>query len=205
MRRQILFVLMFCACMSSYAQKHQTRDDKRENRKVTAITSVVNVNNMQREAMTSVVDRRGEALDAIESKGVDAKAAAFQKYEIEKKCHEEIVSQLSDKQIADYCNVNFAPEVTAKTEYRMSLLAEIDNDYTEEELQKMRDEIYRYLMLEKIVYYKYKYDFAKQKENINRLKAIQPASLKAALNNEKQKSYGKVVSGSVQWKQKRRR
>ena len=192
---------MFCACMSSYAQKHQAHGNKRENRKVTAITSAVKVNKMQREAMTSAVDRRSEALDAIESKGGDAKAAAFQKYEIEKKCHEEIVSQLSDKQIADYCNVNFAPEVTAKTEYRMSLLAEIDNDYTEEELQKIRGEIYRYLMLEKIVYFRYKYDFAKQKAAISRLKAIQPKALKASMNIEKQKNYGKLFNGKINWKQ----
>lgn len=49
------------------------------------------------------------------------------------------------------------------------------------------------------MYFKYKYGYAKQKENISRLKAIQPRPLKASLNNEKQKGYGKVISGRVNW------
>lgn len=205
MKRQIMFVLLLCVCTLTHAQGRQTHGNDREARRMTAMTSAVKVNNMQREAMHNAMTRRRDALDAVELAGSDAREAAFRKYEIEKKCHEEIVSQLSDRQIAEYCEVTFAPEVTAKTDYRMSLLTEVDNDYTEAELQKMRKDIYSYLMLEKIVYYKYKYDYAKQKENISRLKAIQPAALKSAVNNEKQKSYGKVTSGRVQWRQKKGR
>lgn len=205
MKRQIMFVLMLCACTLTHAQGRQAHGNDRETRRMAAMTSAVKVNNMQREAMHNAMIRRSAALDAVETAGSDAREATFRKYEIEKKCHEEIVSQLSDRQIAEYCEVTFAPEVTAKTDYRMSLLTEVDNDYTEAELQKMRKDIYSYLMLEKIVYYKYKYDYAKQKENISRLKAIQPAALKSAVNNEKQKSYGKVTSGRVQWRQKKGR
>ena len=111
---------------------------------------------------------------------------------------------MSDKQIANYCMLNFAPEVEAKTQYRMSLLTEVDNDYTEKELEKIKKDIFNYLMLEKIVYYKYKYDYAAQKENIGRLKAIQPVALKSSINNEKQKSYGKVVAGVINWKHRRK-
>ena len=54
-------------------------------------------------------------------------------------------------------------------------------------------------MLEKIVYVKDKYDFATQKNNISRLKQVQPKSLKESLNIEKQKGLGKVRLGSVMW------
>ena len=207
MSRQILttFVLMLCACMTLHAQGRQTHGNDREAKRMAAMTSAVKVNNMQRKAMHSAMTRRRDALDATERTGSNAREVAFRKYEIEKMCHEEIVSQLSDKQIAEYCENTFAPEVTAKTDYRMSLLTEVDNEYTDAELQKIRNDIYNYLMLEKIVYYKYKYDFAKQKENIGRLKAIQPAAMKAAVINEKQKSYNKVSAGRVQWRKRKAR
>lgn len=128
----------------------------------------------------------------------------FRQYELDKENHEKLIKTMSDKQIADYCMLNFAPEVEAKTEYRLSLLTEVDNDYSEAELEKIRNDIFRYLMLEKIVYYKYKYDYSAQKENIGRLKAIQPAAMKNSINNEKQKSYGKVVSGTVNWNPRRK-
>ncbi|MBQ4450460.1 MAG: hypothetical protein II900_08535 [Prevotella sp.] len=132
------------------------------------------------------------------------KTDVFKQYELDKENHEKLIKTMSDKQIADYCMLNFAPEVEAKTQYRISLLTEIDNDYTDVELEKIKKDIFNYLMLEKIVYYKYKYDYAAQKENIGRLKAIQPAALKSSINNEKQKSYGKVVAGVVNWKHRRK-
>ena len=202
MKRQILFVIALCAFGCLHAQQTMYHDG--EEKKVAEIASVITVNKMQRNAINEAFGRKRQKMKGL-SEGLDAKGKAFRKYEIEKACHEELIRQLSDRQIAEYCEINFAPEVTEKTNYRMSLLTEVDNDYTDAELEEMRSDIYRYLMLEKIVYFRYKYDYAKQKENINRLKAIQPASMKAALNNEKQKSYGKVVSGNVQWRNHGRR
>lgn len=128
----------------------------------------------------------------------DKKDMAFKKYEIEKKYHEELIRSLSKKQIAEYCNIVFAPEVDAKTNYKLSLLTE-ESNYSEAEISAMYQDIYKYLMLEKIVYFTYKYDYAKQKNNISRLKAIQPSVLKASNNIEKQKGYGKFISGKIQW------
>lgn len=129
----------------------------------------------------------------------DKKEMAFKKYAIDKKCHEELIQSLSERQIAEYCNIVFAPEVDAKTKYKLSLLTEEENNYTESEISSMYQEIYKYLMLEKIVYFTYKYDYTKQKNNISRLKVIQPTCLKASNNIEKQKGYGKFVSGRVRW------
>lgn len=65
----------------------------------------------------------------------------------------------------------------------------------------MYQDIYKYLMLEKIVYFTYKYDYAKQKNNISRLKAIQPSVLKASNNIEKQKRLREVYlrQNSMEW------
>lgn len=197
MKKIYLLLAMLCLSVCIQAQ-HKPKKD-RERKKMNEITSVISINNLQKTSIHDALSHKRARLEAMDST-VGARQMAFQKYEIEKECHEEFISQLSDKQIADYCNIVFAPEVTAKTDYRISLLKEVDNDYTEEELEKAQKEIYNYLMLEKIVYFKYKYDFAKQKENISRLKAIQPAYLKASLNNEKQKGYGKVMAGRVHWR-----
>lgn len=197
MRKLVLLSALLCTCLFMSAQ-HKPKKD-RERKKMNEITSVISINNLQKTSIHDALSHKRARLEAMDST-VGARQLAFQKYEIEKECHEEFISQLSDRQIADYCNTVFAPEVTAKTGYRISLLKEVDNDYTEEELAKAQRDIYNYLMLEKIVYFKYKYDFAKQKENISRLKAIQPASLKASLNNEKQKGYGKVMASRVNWR-----
>lgn len=197
MRKNFLLSALLCTCLLISAQQKPKKD--RERKKMDEVTSVININGLQRSAIHDALSKKRARLGAMDSTG-GAKSLAFQKYEIEKQYHEEFISQLSDIQIAEYCNTVFAPEVTAKTDYRISLLTEVDNDYTESELENARKEIYNYLMLEKIVYFKYKYDFAKQKNNISRLKAIQPASLKSSLNNEKQKGYGKVMSGHVNWR-----
>ncbi|MCM1148440.1 MAG: hypothetical protein NC124_16775 [Clostridium sp.] len=197
MRKVILSACLLCFCVGITAQDGRPKKD-RERKKMAEITSVISISNMQRKGIHDALSRKREGTEALDST-LTAREAAFRKYAIDKECHEELVRQLSDRQIAEYCNAVFAPEVEAKTAYRMSLLTEVDNDYTEKELAVARKEIYRYLMLEKIVYFKYKYDFARQKENISRLKAIQPAALKSSLNNEKQKGYGKVMSGRVSW------
>lgn len=197
MKRLILLISIAGFCLCATAQPGKPKKD-RERKKMAEITSVISISNMQTKGIHDALSRKRARTEAIDT-ALTAKEIAFRKYAIEKECHEEFVRQLSDRQIAEYCNTVFAPEVEAKTDYRMSLLREVDNDYTEEELASARKAIYRYLMLEKIVYFKYKYDFAKQKENISRLKAIQPATLKASLNNEKQKGYGKVMSGRVSW------
>lgn len=167
-------------------------------KKISEITSLVNIDKKQKASIINALIKREEKLNAFDGIVV-SKENAYKKYEIDKECHEKLIGQLSDQQISDYCKIVFAPEVSAKTNYHISLLKEVDNDYTESELTAAWNAIYKYLMLEKIVYFKYKYDYAKQKENISRLKAIQPKYLKSSINNEKQKGYGKVISGKVNW------
>lgn len=198
MKKIIISACLLILCVSGFAQPNALQL-KGESKKMAEIMSVININNLQSTAINSALMKKKSQIEAIDST-LSSKEIAFKKYEIEKAYHEDFISQLSEKQVADYCKIVFSPEVSAKTDYRISLLLDVDNDYTESEIEVARNEIYKYLMLEKIVYFKYKYDFAKQKENISRLKGIQPSSLKASINNEKQKGYNKVVCGKVNWK-----
>lgn len=197
MKRFLLILSVMTLFAGSYSQSFAQKSGK-ESKKMREFTSIINISNSQKKSIGEALSLKNEKLNLFDGT-VTSKEDAFRKYEIDKECHEKLISQLTDKQIADYCNVVFAPEVSAKTDYRMSLLKEVDNEYTDEELVNAWDSIYKYLMLEKIVYFKYKYDYAKQKENISRLKAIQPSALKASINNEKQKGYDKVISGKVNW------
>jgi len=54
-------------------------------------------------------------------------------------------------------------------------------------------------MLEKYVYAKDKYDVAKQKENIRRLKRIEPSSIKESNTIEKIKAQGKLSKNKINW------
>jgi hypothetical protein len=57
----------------------------------------------------------------------------------------------------------------AKAEAKVDLLRQNGN-YTEQELQQKRQEIFNYLIKEKVVYLRDKFNIAKQKDNIHKLK-----------------------------------
>jgi len=180
----------------------QTVSSAEKDSKLHELEDVISLNSTQKNSIHKALSNRREQRTGLShekrTKKWDKKDMAFKKYEIDKKYHEELIRSLSKKQIAEYCNIVFAPEVDAKTNYKLSLLTE-ESNYSEAEISAMYQDIYKYLMLEKIVYFTYKYDYAKQKNNISRLKAIQPSVLKASNNIEKQKGYGKFISGKIQW------
>ena len=138
------------------------------------------------------------ACDSAYHKVTDIPTSVSLIYQTKKQFHESVMKILTEGQIIKYVNIAYAPEIEAKTDYKMSLLKE-SGEYTEAETAKMRKEIYGYLMLEKVVYFRDKYDYAKQKNNISRLKKLQPASLKESNNKEKQKGMGKLISGKIKW------
>ena len=108
------------------------------------------------------------------------------------------MSILTEKQRNTYIQITSTPEIEAKTQYKIMLLKE-SNEYSDLELNKMKKEIYSYLMAEKLVYVRDKYDIKKQKENISRLKNVRPQSLRESEIREKQKAQGKIVNGKINW------
>ncbi len=199
MKRLLCYITLMGLTISLSAQ---TVSSAEKDSKLQELEDVISLNSTQKNSIHKALSNRREQRTGLShekrTKKWDKKDMAFKKYEIEKKYHEELIRSLSKKQIAEYCNIVFAPEVDAKTNYKLSLLTE-ESNYSEAEISAMYQDIYKYLMLEKIVYFTYKYDYAKQKNNISRLKAIQPSVLKASNNIEKQKGYGKFISGKIQW------
>nr|WP_293532815.1 hypothetical protein [Prevotella sp.] len=108
------------------------------------------------------------------------------------------MSILTETQRNKYIEVTSTPEVEAKTEYKLGLLREA-NEYSEAELQLKKKAIFSYLMSEKIVYARDKYDIKKQKENISRLKNLLPKALRESNIREKQKGQGKITNGIINW------
>jgi len=199
MKRLLCYITLMGLTTSLSAQ---TVSSAEKDSKLHELEDVISLNSTQKNSIHKALSNRREQRTGLShekrTKKWDKKDMAFKKYEIDKKYHEELIRSLSKKQIAEYCNIVFAPEVDAKTNYKLSLLTE-ESNYSEAEISAMYQDIYKYLMLEKIVYFTYKYDYAKQKNNISRLKAIQPSVLKASNNIEKQKGYGKFISGKIQW------
>lgn len=97
-----------------------------------------------------------------------------------------------------YIRITSAAEVEAKAKYKTDLLAE-SGEYTADELAEKKAEIFNYLMAEKVVYARDKYNIRKQKENISRLKNTQPRSLRESNIREKQKGQGRIVNGKIRW------
>lgn len=192
---------MFIAvCFASAKVQAQNMDkiDIKVTEKLEDISKFISLNDMQRRVIKE--EYRGFLLlsDSALHKVQDANLASQIRYDATKKFHETFMSILTEVQKVTYVNVVCTPEIKEKTKYRLSLLREGGN-YTEQQLENMGKDIFKYLMLEKIVYVKNKYDYKSQKNNISRLKAIQPTSLKESLNIEKQKGLGKLRAGNIAW------
>ena len=167
-------------------------------KKMDEITRIISLGAVQKSILRKAYIQYRSVYDSACYKVTDIKASVELIYRTKKQFHETMMKVLTESQIIRYVNVAYAPEIEAKTNYKMSLLEE-NGEYTDSELESMRKGIYRYLMLEKVVYCRDKYDYAKQKNNISRLKKLQPAALKESNNIEKQKGMGRLVSGKIKW------
>lgn len=165
--------------------------------KVKELHKVARLNENQRKKMTAAYNEyAAQCKKARETQ--DPRKAAKMKYNASKAYHEAQVENMTEKQWQEYVNVHYAPEIEAKTAYYISLLQEND-DYGEQELEQARKDIYDFLMKEKVVYARDKYDFATQKKNIAMLKVLQPAALKYAQTIEKAKATGRFSKGKINW------
>ena len=167
-------------------------------KKMDEITRIISLGAVQKSILRKAYIQYRSVYDSACYKVTDIKASVELIYRTKKQFHETMMKVLTESQIIRYVNVAYAPEIEAKTNYKMSLLEE-NGEYTDSELESMRKGIYTYLMLEKVVYFRDKYDYAKQKNNISRLKKLQPAALKESNNIEKQKGMGRLVSGKIKW------
>lgn len=163
-----------------------------------SIENIVSITQEQKSVLLKAYNNLSLFQDSLRNSAVDPECFFQSLYEARRNCHNILVKTLSNAQFVKFIKASCAPEVNAKSDYYLSLLR-LMNKYTEAELCVFKEEIYNFLMLEKIAYVKYKYDYGKQKENIGRLKAVKPKSLQESLNIEKQTSMEKIRNGRVLW------
>lgn len=175
-----------------------TSQPDRSDRKIKEITKIVTLTDAQEKIIRRAVDEYNGAIDSSIYAVSDACDAARVKYLAGKKFNHALMSSLTEVQRNKYIRVISTPEVETKTDYKLSLLKE-SGQYTDADVENMKTKIFNYLMAEKIVYARDKYDIKKQKENIARLKNILPAALKASNAFEKIKGQGKSIKGGINW------
>lgn len=175
-----------------------TSEGQRSDRKILEITKIVKLSPKQEQEIRKAYDMYNYNVDSALYKITNAKEAARIKYEAGKDFNKALMSILTETQRNKYIEVTSTPEVEAKTEYKLGLLREA-NEYSEAELQLKKKAIFSYLMSEKIVYARDKYDIKKQKENISRLKNLLPKALRESNIREKQKGQGKITNGIINW------
>ena len=167
-------------------------------RKVNAIDRVIHLNEMQKGIIKRAYEKLLVVQDSAMNKVLDTERSFQIIYDAKHDFHNRFIGILTTAQLVAYVKSVYKPEVNAKASYYCSLLTDTGK-YDELTIKEYKKKISEYLMLEKIVYVRDKYDYAKQKNNISRLKALQPTCLKEALNLEKQKGLNKLRNGKIAW------
>ncbi|MDR1698277.1 MAG: hypothetical protein LBR75_00420 [Prevotellaceae bacterium] len=199
MKKIIFTALAVSLCVSfTMAQNNKTQQSRRSDRKIIELTKIVKINPHQEEILRLAYERNAKEGDSILFQVQDPVEAAYLKRSSNKTLHETLMKTLNEKQRNEYIRVTSTPEVMEKAASRVAELAETD-DYTEAQLEEAQKEIFNYLMLEKVVYARDKFDHRKQKENIRKLKGVEPTHLKKANAREKMRTQGKSVQGKVKW------
>lgn len=188
-------ILLFAIfSLTSNAQSFDAAGD----RKVNAIDRVIHLNEMQKGIIKSAYEKLLVVQDSAMNKVSDTERSFQIIYDAKHDFHNRFIRILTTSQLVAYVKSVYKPEVNAKSSYYCSLLVDTGK-YDELTIKGYKEKISEYLMLEKIVYVRDKYDYAKQKNNISRLKALQPTCLKEALNLEKQKGLNKLRDGRIAW------
>lgn len=189
-------VLCLLFCLSTFVELWA--EGNGTDRKLIEIKKIITLSAEQEDSIRSLHRRYSTIADSALYKIADPIVAAQVKYEANKVFHNAFMALLTEEQRIRYIQVTSAPEIKAKTEAKIQTLRET-GDYTEAELAKQYDAIYKYLMLEKVVYVRDKYKISQQKMNISQLKKMQPKALQAANANEKLKHNGKPRNRNYQW------
>lgn len=172
--------------------------DNGTERKLIEIKKIITLTQEQEDSIRYLHRQYSIIADSALYDIADPVKAAQVKYEANKVFHNSFMALLTEEQKVKYIQVTSSPEIKAKTEAKIQTLRETEQ-YTEAELSKQYDAIYKYLMLEKVVYVRDKYRIPQQKMNIAQLKKMQPKALQAANADEKLKHNGKPRNKNYQW------
>ena len=167
-------------------------------RKLMEIKKIVTLSSEQEQTLKTAYAAYQKTGDSILFKVADPKQAAILKYHADKQIRETLMATLTEEQRIQYLIVQETPYVMAKAEAKVQTLRE-SGEYSEQELAEKQQEIFDYVMEEQIVYQRDRYDVAKQRDNIQKLRKTQPASLSESNTREKLKASGRLNKGKIKW------
>ena len=171
---------------------------RRSDRKLIEIKKVITISPTQETALRKAYEAYQLMSDSIIYEVNNPQEAARLKYDSDKKWKETFMATLTESQRNEYIRVTTSPEVDAKAAANVEALKETEN-YTQTQLDSAHVQIFEYLMQEKIVYSRDKYDYRKQKENIAQLKKRRPARMRQAEAHEKVRVQRKHYEGRTDW------
>lgn len=198
-----IYLLIGLICYMLQPLTAQNDSTNRKNRsmqdgKLMEIKKIITLSPTQETMIREAYKVNHETSDSILYNVTDPIQAAILKYHADKALQAVLMNSLTESQRVRYLIVIGTPDVMAKTEAKVDLLRQTGN-YSEQELQQKKQEIFDYLIKEKIVYLRDKYNIAKQKDNIHKLKNTEPVSLKESESIEKLKAKGKINKGKINW------
>jgi len=167
-------------------------------RKLMEIKKILTLSPAQEEILKAAYTASQRQSDSIFYNVADPKQVSVLKYNNEKLIRETLMATLTEEQRIQYLMIQETPYVTDKTEAKVELLRE-SGQYSEEELAKKQQEIFDYVMEEQIVHQRDKYNIPKLRDNIQKLRKTQPASLRESDLREKLKASGRINNGKMKW------
>lgn len=196
--KKFLFIGALIALSLQIVNAQEATTKRRSDRKIIELKKIITISPTQESAIRDAYEASQLTADSILYQVQDAVVAATLKRVSEKKFNQIFMNSLTETQRNKYIRITSTPEVLEKAEAKVAVLQESGN-YTQAQLDSAKTEIFNYLMLEKVVYKRDKYDYRKQKENIAQLKKMRPNRLKQAEAQEKLKIQGKAHTGRYQF------
>ena len=195
MKKITLAIAAAAFMTAAFAQEGTNR---RSDRKILELKKIITISPTQEEAIRTAYEAYSATTDSILYDVQDPLQAARLTRANKRRYDETFMKTLTDAQRNRYIRVTSTPEVEEKAASRVAVMRE-SGDYTQAQLDSAQRSILEYVMLEKIVYKRDKYDYRKQRENITQLKARRPRDLQRAEAQEKARIMRKHYQGRIQW------
>lgn len=171
-------IILLSCCMALSAQRNGdpiveqmniTVSTRKSDKKINEIKKYLTLSSTQEEAIRKAYESYTSYKDSISDNVLDPLLVATLNYENKKKYHETFMSALTESQLNQYIHITYTPEVQAKAIAKVYELKE-SGRFSVKELDSAQVQIFNYLMLEKSVYVRYRYNYLIQKENIAQFK-----------------------------------
>lgn len=156
---------ILCCVLYLFSSVDVIAGDNGTERKLIEIKKIITLTPEQEDSIRYLHRQYSVIADSALYSIADPIVAAQVKYEANKVFHNGFMALLTEEQKVKYIQVTSSPEIKAKTEAKIQILRETEQ-YTEAELSQQYDAIYKYLMLEKVVYVRDKYRIPQQKMNV---------------------------------------